>query len=95
MPPPANLFSVELFDCFFSSLLAICFFSRKVIENLQFAVQIEIFPKNTFLPTTTYSGLGSSDHPCMKILFLVGYFGISVIYSEKHFEVRRSPPKIM
>ena len=33
--------------------------------------------------TTTYVGLFSSDHPCMKILFLVGLLGLGVIYSEK------------
>ena len=69
---------------------------RKTIENWKFAVQIEILQKNTcFCLTTTYSGLCSSDHTCIKILFLVGFLVLGVIYSGKSFGVRRSPPKIM
>ena len=72
-----------------SSLSAICFLFKAIIENLQFAVQIEIFPKTLFCPTNTYSGLCSLDHRCTKILFLVG-FGY-----DKKIKVRWSPPKIM
>ena len=55
-----------------------------IIENVQFAVQKEIFravlkeifPKNTFFyHTTTYSRVCSSDHTCTKNSFLVGGFG--------------------
>ena len=66
-------------------MLAIASYLRKIIENLQFTVQIEISPKKTFFcPTPTYSGLCSSDYPYMKILFLVGFLGLGVIYSEKN-----------
>ena len=94
--PPASFFCFGVLIDFVLSLSAIFFPFKETIENLQFAVQIEIFPQNTFLcPSTTYSGLCRSDHPCMKILFLVGVLGLGVIYSEKKIEVRRSPPKIM
>ena len=67
---------------FFRACRHFASYSRKIFENLQFAVHIKVFPKNTFWPTTTYSGLCSVDHPCVKILFLVGCFGIGVIWSE-------------
>ena len=52
--------------------------------------------ENTFFnPTTPYSGLCSSHHTCMKILFRAGFLGLGVIYSEKNFGVHRSHPKIM
>ena len=35
---------------FFRACREFASYSRKIIENLQFAVQIEIFPKNIFLP---------------------------------------------
>ena len=97
MAPPANFF---LLWAFWLILFRACWefssYSRKTIENLQFAVQIGIFPQNTFFcSTTAYSGLCSSDHPCIKSLFLVGCLSLGVIYSEKKFKVRRSPPKMM
>ena len=58
---------------------------RKIIENLKFAVQIEIFQKqHIFCFTSTYSRLCSADHTCMKILFLAGFLNLGVIYSEKN-----------
>ena len=57
--------------------------SRKNIKNLQFAVQIEIFPKTLFLP---YHHLlwALLNHTCMKNMFLVGFLGKCVIYSEQN-----------
>ena len=37
------------------------------ISNLLF--RLKFSPKHFFCPTTTYSALYSSDHPCMKICF--------------------------
>ena len=48
---PLTFSCFELFDWFcFRACRQFASHSRKVIENLQFAVQIEIFHKNTFLP---------------------------------------------
>ena len=95
-PPPLAFLLWAFWLSFFRTCRQFASYSKKTIENLQFSVQIKIFPKNTFFcPTTTYSGLCSSDHPCMKILFLVEFLGVGVIYSEKNFDVRRSPPKVM
>ena len=59
-------------------------YSREIIENRKFAVQIEILPKNiSFYHTTTYSRVCSSDHTYTKNSFLVGFLGLGVIYSEK------------
>ena len=90
MLPPSSrqlFFALSFLIDFFRAYRQFASYSRKIIENLQLAVQIEIFPKNTFSPTSTYSGLCSSDHPCMQILFLVGVLGLGVIYSGKNFEV--------
>ena len=47
-----NFFSLELFNSFFFSFCRkSASYSRKIIENRKFAVQIEIFPKNTFFTT--------------------------------------------
>ena len=92
-PHPLILFCFEIFDWFFRVCRQFVSYSRKIIENLQFAVQVKNLPKNLFCPTTTYSGLCSSDHTCMKNLFLVGFLGLGVIYSEK-IEIRRSHPKL-
>ena len=87
---PLTIFCFEPFDCFFfRACQQFASYSRKIIENLEFAAQIEIFPKYFFCPATTYSGLCSSDHTCMKILFLIGFLGLGVICSDKNFEVRR------
>ena len=85
MAPAASFFLLGAFRLIcFRACRQFASYSREIIENLQFTVQIEIFPKNTlFCPTTTYSGLCSSDHPCMKTLFLVWFLGLGVIYSEK------------
>ena len=80
--PPLTFFALSFLIGFFRACRQFSSRSRKIIENLQYAVQIEIFSKNTFFCPTTYSGLCSSDHPCMKILFLVGFFGLGMIYSE-------------
>ena len=94
--PPLTFFCLELFDWFFSSLSAIFLaFKEKYWESPICCSDWNISPKHFFCPTTTYSGLCSSDHTCMKILFLVGFLGLGVIYSEKHFWVRRSSPEIM
>ena len=59
----------------FLGMWAICFlFKKTIIENFQFAVQIEI----VFCRTSTFSGSCSSDHQCMKIVFLVGFLGLGV-----------------
>ena len=97
MPTPLTFFfSLSFLIDFFRGCWKYGPFIRKIIENVQFAVQIEIFQNNTFFcPTTTYSRLCSADHTCMKILFLPGFLTLGVIYSEKKFGVHRSPPKIM
>ena len=65
MSTPLTFFYFELLDCFF---LRACrqsaSYSRKIIENLQFAVQIEIFPKNTFsaLPPPTLGSVAQTTH---------------------------------
>ena len=75
-PPTANFFALSFLIDFFSRLL--------VIENVQFAVQQDIFQKKIFFyPTTTYSRLCNSEHTCMKILFLAGFLTLGVISSEK------------
>ena len=96
MAPPLTFFPLSFLIDFFSFCRKSASYSRKVIENRKFAVQIEIFPKNTFFyHTTTYSRVCSSDHTCTKKSFLVGVLGLGVIYSEKKFGVRRSSPEIM
>ena len=50
MPPiSATFFALSFLIVFFRAYRQFAPRSRKIIENLQFAVQIEIFPKNTFL----------------------------------------------
>ena len=95
-PPPAHFFALIFLINFFRHSRQFASYSRKIIENLQFAVKIEMFSKTTFIcPITTYSGLCSSDPPYMKIVFLVWFLGLGVTCSENKFEVRRSPAKIM
>ena len=53
------------------------------ISNLLF--RLKYFQKTLFCPTTTYLGLCSSDHPCMKILFRAGCLRPGVIYAEKNW----------
>ena len=55
----------------------------KLLRISNLLLRLKYFPKTLFCPTTIFSGLCSSDHPCMKILFLVGFLGLGVIYSEK------------
>ena len=69
--------------------------SRKIIENLQFTVQIEIFTKNTVfaLPPPT---LGSVARPPMHDNSVPGrVFGSRRDLLRNNFEARRSPPKLM
>ena len=63
----------KLFDGFFRGYWKYGPIIGKIIENVQLAVHKEIFQQNTY-PTTTYCRLCSSEHTCMKILFLVGLF---------------------
>ena len=49
-PSPLTFFWFELFDVFFRACRQLASDSMKIIENLQFAVQVEVFPENTFLP---------------------------------------------
>ena len=78
----------------FKSLHVVTFRILLMIFNKRYFNK-RYFRKTLFFPTTTYSGLCSSHHTCMKILFLAGFLGLCVIYPEKHFGVHRSPPKIM
>ena len=74
--PPLTLFSLELFDRFFLFCRKSASYLRKIIENRKLAVQIEIFPKNTFFtippPTlwcvaqTTYAQKIRSRHRSCK-----------------------------
>ena len=79
---PADFFFLELFDWIFSRLLETGSIFRKTIENVQFAVQQEIFQKNTFsLPPPTLGSVAQSTHAWNSdpSRFLT----LSVIYSEK------------
>ena len=94
--PPLTFFALSFLIDFCRACREYAPIIRKIIENWKFAVQIEIFQKNTiFAPTTTYSRLCSADHTCMETLFLAGFFRPGVIYSETNFGVRRSSPEIM
>ena len=66
MLPPANYFCFELFDWFFRACRQFAYHSRKIIENLQFAVQMKIFPQNTFFALPPPS-LGSVAQTRRKI----------------------------
>ena len=48
--PLANFFCFKLLIDFFRACRQFSSYSRKTIENLQFAVHIKMFPKNNFLP---------------------------------------------
>ena len=60
MAPPRELF----FALSFRACRQFASYSRKIIENLQFAVQIEMFHKNTFfaLPPPTLGFVAQATH---------------------------------
>ena len=79
-PHPLTVFLLWAFWWFiFSSLSAVCFLFKENYWESPICCS-----KHFFCPTTTYSGLCSSDHPYMKILILVGFLGLGEIYSEKN-----------
>ena len=94
-PPSLTCFCFELFDSFFRACRQFASYSRKNYwESPICCSDWNVSPKHFFCPTTTYSELCSSDHVSLKILFLVGFSGLGVIYSEKQIWVRRSSPKL-
>ena len=79
-------FALSYLMYFFSNLSAIFFpFKEYYWESPVRCSDWNISQKLFFCPTTTYSGLCSSDHPCMKILFQVGFLCLV----RKKIEVRR------
>ena len=63
-PPPLTFFALSFLIDFFQACRQFAIYSRKIIENLQFAVQIEIFSKNTFfaLPPPTLGSVAQTTH---------------------------------
>ena len=64
MAPLANFFALSFLIDFFRACRQFASYSRKIIENLQFSVQIEIFSKNTFFaqPPPTLSSVAQTTH---------------------------------
>ena len=84
-PPSANFFLLRAFWLiFFFELVGNLLLIQGKWENYWVSPICcsywNISPKHFFGPTATYSGLCSSDHPCMKIMFLVEILGLGVIY---------------
>ena len=73
-------FLVDLFFEHVGNLLPV---QGKLLRISKLLLRLKKFPKTLFYPTTTYSGVCSSDHTCKKILFLEELLGLGVIYSEK------------
>ena len=92
----SNRFKItELFDwLFFRACRKFASYSRKTIDNLQFAVQIELVPrKNIALPPPTL-GFVAQTHMHENSVSGRG-FGSRRYLHRKYFDVRGSPPKIM
>ena len=62
-----------LINFFFEHVGNLLSIQKKTLRISNVLFRLLYFPKRFFCPTTTYSGLCSSDPPCMKILFLVGF----------------------
>ena len=97
MPTLANSFLLWAFWLMFSEPVGnLLLIQGKLLRISNLLLRLKYFPKTLFFcPTTTYSGLCSSGHPCINNLFLVVFLGRGVIYLENTFELRQSPPKIM
>ena len=75
------MFCFELFDWFiFEPVGNMLFIQGNIFRISELLFRLKYFPKKLFFPTTTFAGLCSSDHLCMKILFLVGILSKGVIY---------------
>ena len=93
--PTAIFFVLSFLIVSFEPIGNFLFIQGNILRNFNLMFRLKCFPKTIFCPTTTYSGLCSSGHPCIKNLFLVVFLGRGVIYLENTFELRQSPPKIM
>ena len=87
-PPPANFFPLSfLIDFFILSEIGFLF-KENYWEPKICCSDWDISKKHFFCPTTTYSGLCSSDYPCMKNLFPVLHVGSGEMAGVRpsHFE---------
>ena len=77
-PLPLAVFASSFLIDFFEPVGNLLLIQGKLLRISNLLLRLEYFPETRFCPTTTYSGLCSSDHPCKKILFLVGFLGLGV-----------------
>ena len=93
-PLPLAVFASSFLIDFFEPVGNLLLIQGKLLRISNLLLRLEYFPETLFCPTTTYSGLCSSDHPCTKSLYMVRFLGKGVIYAEK-IEIRWSAPNTM